>query len=228
MKKLMTIAFAALVAGAASAAAIDWQACAQDSTYYTLPKSITTGEDAATVQVASVRTTVTLTDASTSGTLFHVGESLEAAKVNRGLRLVLDGGTLTAYLRRGNEDTDITIGAVAGASTTLAAGTHEIAAAIERWDESGINVAIFIDGVKIFELTNGNSDGGYWLMRANAGANILGEDAVGEVVVEDGVQLAANVGIEELEAYSAALPEPTALALLALGVAGLALRRRVA
>lgn len=226
MSKLFLSCLFAGLAGLAAAATISWQTCSVSDAGYELPTSIATGAGA--IKVATVRTTVSIANAIASGYLFQVGEN--AANPLRGLRLVVEGGQLSAYFRQGNASRDVTIGAVSGANTTLTEGRHEIAISISRQSDlaGGLDAAIFIDGQKTFELTGGNTDGGYWLMMASVGKDSAGANVLDGLTVEEAPTFAANVGIADMEEYYRTIPEPTALALLGLGLAALTLRRRAA
>ena len=226
MSKLLLSCLFAGFAGLAAAVTISWQTCPASGAGYSLPTSIATSAGA--IKVATVRTMVSIANASASGYLFQVGEN--ADNPLRGLRLVVEGGQLSAYFRQGNASSDVTIGAVSGANTTLTEGRHEIAISISRQSDlaGGLDAAIFIDGQKIFEVIDGNPNGGYWQMMASVGKDSAGANVLDGLTVEEAPTFAANVGIADMEEYYRTIPEPTALALLGLGLAALTLRRRAA
>lgn len=108
---------------------------------------------------------------------------------------------------------------------TLETGTHVVA--INFTPSSGPNNAkvhldIYVDGTLYASFDEGGNKTGLnvWLY-ANDAWDILGSAAYEGTLGKDQIDwLSAN--------GTAVLPEPTALALLALGIAGLTLRRRVA
>lgn len=227
MSKLLLSCLFAGFAGLAAAVTINWQSCAVSGEGYSLPTSITTPGDpdaGTTLRTATIRATVEVIS-SASGTLLQIGEN--ANNPARGIHLILEGGTLSAKLGT-SSNSNVTINAVADANTTLSEGRHEIAVSVSRTNGTNIDAAIFIDGQKTFELTGGDTGGGYWLMMASVGKDSAGANALDGLTVEEAPTFAANVGIADMEEYYRTIPEPTALALLGLGLAALTLRRRAA
>lgn len=106
-------------------------------------------------------------------------------------------------------------------SSALTAGKHAIGFAINN-SETAVNglagkkLVLFIDGQQY--TMDGDTGGHYW---KSAFDTLTWDESVETLAALKGVANASDITVTSI-------PEPTALALLALGVAGIALRRKVA
>lgn len=112
----------------------------------------------------------------------------------------------------------------------LNVGANEIVIAVQRPASTNTS-SIFINGVECFTLVQGGQSGFDW-SRIKFGAPFTETDVLkaleGAELSSISVEQANGTTIQDVREYCATLPEPTVLALLSLGMAGLALRRHVA
>ena len=106
-------------------------------------------------------------------------------------------------------------------SSALTAGKHAIGFAINNSETAvkglaGKTLVLFIDGQQY--TMSGDTSGHYW---KSAFDTLTWDESVETLVALNDVANASDITVTSI-------PEPTALALLALGVAGIALRRKVA
>lgn len=107
-------------------------------------------------------------------------------------------------------------------SSALTAGQHAIGFVINN-SETAVNgiagktLTVYLDGQQI-DSVSGDSIGHYF---RSAFDTLTWDESVETLVALNGVANASDITVTSI-------PEPTALALLALGVAGIALRRKVA
>lgn len=222
-RKLLTLAFAALACGATYAAKTTWDAGPIGSGSTALQGG-TFGAGSQSSWVASL----TIPTVSDTTVLLAFGQEQnlpdgDYANWNNSVRLELSAdGALVLIVRNGHQPGDATLPLADG----LTAGkNHKIAIAFLRGaniddpnsGDTTCKATVYLDGVAIGSVEAANAFNGP-INAVYSGANGI----VTDLDVFSGL-LTKEEGI----AYSS-IPEPTALALLALGVAGVALRRRVA
>ena len=220
-KTLLTAAFAALAFSAAQATEITW-ANIDGYTAGTLTNLSTpiAASGTNTVTAGALRVVATFTADGTAGkSLFSIGNGNTP---NSSPTVWLDG----TNLRFGVGDHEKAALADRSISQLTDGQKHELVLAVER-SGTTMNVSFFVDGVEIYNYEGLTVTANGELDQFVLGNKVSMDEATQGLEFGDVTADFAAVTIDELrQTYS--IPEPTALALLALGVAGVALRRRVA
>ncbi len=240
MKKMMMFAAMAMMAVTAQAVTINWgdkltatgitiEGGTTVNTRYEFPTAIATSASNETVTKGAIKV-VTTFSASESisgwpGYLFMFGETWTTASAN-----MKGFGYYFGQHSTGLVNEHFNIGSNVAWSDlqnpTLVNGEkYEFIIAMER-NGGELGVDIYMNDTKIATLTANTEC--YWYQSISGGSKLNGTDVVADIgkvsLFGTEVYFAGDVSRADV---AATLPEPTALALLALGVAGVALKRKM-
>ena len=224
MKTLLVCAASALLACAAQAVTLNWSADDFTTGGKSFAGSTTESYGASSNYSVCAAMTVPTLPPSGASTLFIVGQGQnfpggQYNNNNNSIRAeVTSDGALNLVVRSGS-----------GAQTTIAVadglsagGEHKLAWTLSRGENTAQStVTVYFDGEVISSGTVLGAN--FWNGPANA-AYIGAEGVLSDLDVYTGILTEQ----EGKDWTATTIPEPTALALLALGAAGLALRRRTA
>ena len=229
-RTLLTAVFAALALGVAQAVNIDWT-YVDDAQNLSGTKGAEThtmgsydfGDKIGGATTWAITWSVTLSNYTAPSDVWPVlvglGDTNNAPRLfispdGSDIRLTNGEGTLTGGTLASGSQTDYTVG------ISAANGTYTVV--LSKYSETADGVNVYLNGTLIGTITGLQSGGDWQTIRWGAQSdsrNFLDAVASWEV---------SNLGYITESYETAVLPEPTALALLALGVAGVAFRRRVA
>lgn len=241
MKAILSVLFATFLATMAPAVTMNWtgtgtwkpSALNADAPQW---RNLTGGRDdanqLASGQKAAFRMGVTLSAVPTKGCLFGIGGYDTYGNPNKRSEVSLLLGPSDFEAIVGKTPLDM---AVPQTMAPLKTGYNEIVIAIDRADGAASNISIFVNGTEVFALTNQDLTGvcfaaAFYGRSVTNGTTNVWDTSVATKDV-DVAWIHSDSGYEGISAIRDSyglLPEPTALALLALGAGAVLLRRRIA
>ena len=221
-KTILTAVFAALALGAAQAVTIDWADLAGNSKW-----TNKSGRGSGTLSLTAEN------KAWTAACLIDIATLAEANGAHPVLFGVLtdttkeatrfyysgSSNTLGSIIKHTDKDNEGFSQAAGWQGKQMSAGSYEFVFSFDGKE----TLSMYVDGT-LYGTVSGfpewDSITVVWGQQKTGGGQVLGGTWNADMYVLDGMTYE--------EAKATAIPEPTALALLALGVAGVALRRKVA